>query len=213
MEKSNIEAIPRSKNSNAYLRQLREEGFIPGVLYGHEQSSQPIQLNKKALYKQLNRHGMSSIFQVEIGEELVPVKMNEVQKDAINKEIIHVDLQRVEMDKAIDIAVPIHLTGQAVGVKSGGTIQQQLRMIKVRALPTLIPESIYVDVTDLEIGDSLLIKDIDIPDELEVLNESESVVLTILPPKMNEEEIEGDVPDSEPEIVDAKDGRGIDAAK
>lgn len=213
MDQSVLDAITRDKGSDSSLNQIRQEGFIPGVLYGNGNNSQLIQINKKNFLKQLKEHGRSAIFRVAIGNEQVPVKMNEIQKDLINGDVMHVDFQQISLDKLVDMVVPFHIFGQSVGTKNGGIIQQQLREIEVRALPSFIPESIHVNVSDLDIGDAFYVRDINFPDEVQVLHDLDSVVLRVLPPKISEEGIEEDPPQSEPEVIDAKDGKGIDAAK
>ncbi len=214
MDNVNLRVSARGNDSYLTIRKLREDGYIPGVLYGFEKSNQLVQLKEKELQKHLKEHGVSSIFNVEFADELIPVKINEVQKDIINQKLIHFDLQTVEVNKKIDIAVPIQLTGQAIGVQNGGTIQQQLRIIKLRSYPSLIPEKLTLNISDLDIGDNLYIKDIVISKDIEVLENLNTMILTILSPQAEViEDVKEQVITNEPEIINAKNGKGIDAAK
>jgi len=212
MEEKNIEMMQREKGPDSILNHLRKNGFIPGVIYGNNNESQLIKVDQKKLNRQLKRNGKSSIFHAEFADELVPVKINEIQRDPVNREVVHVDFQRIEMDKQIEVAVPLYFNTEPIGVKRGGSVQQQLREIKLRALPSEIPDYIKVDISDLDIGDVMRIRDLSLPDNVEIQHDAETVLLTILPPKMEQDEKE-EFPDSEPEIIDARDGKGIDADK
>jgi len=214
VEQINIDVLIRNKSTDGLLNFLRKEGYVPGIIYGNSLVNQNIQINKKELNSQLKKHGKSGIFYAIIEDEVVPVKINEIQRDTIVGEIVHVDLQRIDLAKTVHMSIPILLFGNSAGVKSGGTIQQQIRELEVKSIPSLIPESIHINVSDLKIGQAIYIKDLLIPEGVEILHDNNSVVLTILPPKMPEEEIKREeIPKSEPEIVNARDGHGIDAAK
>jgi len=214
MEQINIDIFQRGVSSDAYLSSVRKSGYIPGVLYGNHFSNRSIQLNYKEFTKQLKKHGKSGIFQVIVDNESISVKINEIQRDPVSNEIIHIDLHTVDLDKVINISVPIQLFGTSIGVKNGGILQQQLRAIEVKGLPTQVPESIHLNLSDLDIGQAIYVENLMIPEEVEVLNDPSTLILTILSPKLLDEDVKTEsIPKSEPKIVGAKDGRGIDAAK
>ncbi|GBF11402.1 50S ribosomal protein L25 [Tepidibacillus infernus] len=213
MEPINLEVIVREIGADSILHHLRENGYIPGVLYGNGFSNQPIQIEESTLKIQLKEHGKSGIFHILMGNEQIPVKINEIQRDPIDQKVIHVDLQRVQMNKLISTSVPLHFFGKSMGEKNGGIVQQQIRDIEVKALPAYIPEFIQVNISDLDIGDALYVRDLMVPDGVEIQHDPDSVLLTIIPPKMIEEDLLEERPVHEPKIVDPKDGRGIDAAK
>jgi len=212
MEQNSLEVELRSKSTDAALHHIRDGGFIPGILYGGKHGNQPIQVNHRTFQRQMKEHGKSVIFSVQMDDQSIPVKINEIQRNPVNRSIIHVDLQRVDMNQPVEMLVPIQYFGFSLGEKNGGVIQQQLREIEVRALPNDIPEYVQVNIVDLNIGDFLSVKDLILPKEVEILNDLQSVILKILPPKMDlEEHIEE--PKSEPNIVNSRDSHGIDAAK
>lgn len=214
MEQINIDILQRGVSSDAYLSSVRKNGYIPGVLYGNNFNNRPIQLDKKEFLRQLKRHGKSGIFKVSVDDEILSVKINEIQRDTVSNEIIHIDLHSVDLNKVINIFVPIQLFGGSIGVKSGGILQQQLRSIEVKGLPSFVPETIHLNISDLDIGQAIYVKDLMIPDEVEVLTDSDTMILTIVPPKLLDNDVAPDnTPKDEPKVVDAKDGRGIDAAK
>ncbi len=212
MEQNALEVYSRNSGPHSIIHHLREDGLIPGVLYGHNQGTQLIQLNEKEFNQQLKFFGKSSVFYVTINQEKIPVKINEVQRDNIDKKIIHVDLQRVEMNKPVDMEVPIQFFGKSIGEQNGGLIQQQLRSVELRGLPASIPNSIQLNISELDIGDAILVRDIYVPEGLQINHEPDSVVMKIIAPKLVEEALTEE-PKDEPKIVNAKDGRGIDAAK
>jgi len=212
VQQINFEVDFREKGTDSSLRIVRDEGYIPGILYGYNHANHPIKINQKNFSKHLKEHGKSGIFKINLGNEQVYVKINETQRDLIDGQVIHVDLQSIEMNKFVAMSVPLHFFGQALGVKNGGTVQQILRDVKVRALPTAIPESIHVNITELDIGDVLYLRQIALPPDVEVQHDLSTVVVTIVPPRASDTE-EDSATGGEPEVVKARDGRGIDAAK
>lgn len=214
MEQLNIDILHRGVSSDAYLSSVRKSGYIPGVLYGNNFVNRPIQLNHKDFAKQIKKHGRSGIFQISVDNEILSVKINEIQREPVTNEIIHIDLYTVDLNKVINISVPIQLFGGSIGVKNGGILQQQLRAIEVKGFPSSVPEIIHLNISDIDIGQAFFVKDLMIPDGVEVLNDPDTLILTILPPKLLDEDITPDnTPQGEPKVVGAKDGRGIDAAK
>lgn len=214
MEQINIDILQRGVSSDAYLSSVRKRGYIPGVIYGNHFNNRPIQLNYKDFTNQLKMHGKSGIFQVVVDNKLISVKINEIQRDPVSNEIIHIDLHTIDLNKIINISVPIQLFGTSKGVKKGGILQQQLRAIEVKGLPSLVPESVHLNLSDLDIAQAIYVKDIMIPDGVEVLTDSNTLILTILSPKLLDDDVTPDnTPKGEPKVVGAKDGRGIDAAK
>jgi large subunit ribosomal protein L25 len=125
--------------------------------------------------------------------------LKEIQMDPVKQTILHVDLYEISMDKKIEVEVPITLTGTAKGVSDeGGILQQVSRTLEISCLPDNIPDSFELDVTDLNIGDSLHVSDLNIPQGIEVLVEGELTIATVVPPT-KVEEIEPEVPEEEEE--------------
>ncbi|MFV9511732.1 50S ribosomal protein L25 [Tepidibacillus sp. LV47] len=212
MEQVGLPVEPRIKGTDADLHHLRDHGFIPGILYGGGKGNQTIQIEQKTFLKQLKEHGKSGFFALTMGNDTFPVKINEIQINPIDRQVVHVDLQRIDLDRPVEMLVPIHFFGQSIGERNGGVIQQQLREIKVRALPASIPEFIQVNIADLDIGDSLYVKDLMLPEDVEVLHDKDSVILKVVPSRMDQE-AHLEEPTKEPEVVNARDSHGIDAAK
>jgi large subunit ribosomal protein L25 len=125
--------------------------------------------------------------------------LKEIQMDPVKRTVLHVDLYEISMDKKIEVEVPITLTGTAKGVSDeGGILQQVSRTLEISCLPDNIPDAFELDVTDLNIGDSLHVSDLKIPSDIEVLVEDELTIATVVPPT-KVEEIEPEVPEEEEE--------------
>jgi len=120
--------------------------------------------------------------------------IKEIQADPVKGTILHVDLYAISMDKKIDLEIPIALTGTPAGVNEGGILQQVTRTLEVSCLPGQIPDSIELDVSSLDIGDSLHVSDLKIPEGVDVLVEEQLTIATVVPPTKVEE--------IEPEILE-----------
>jgi large subunit ribosomal protein L25 len=138
---------------------------------------------------------------IETGESTLSHRamLKEIQMDPVKRTVLHVDLYEISMDKKIEVEVPITLTGTAKGVSDeGGILQQVSRTLEISCLPDNIPDAFELDVTDLNIGDSLHVSDLKIPSDIEVLVEDELTIATVVPPT-KVEEIEPEVPEEEEE--------------
>jgi len=124
--------------------------------------------------------------------------LKEIQMDPVKRTILHVDLYEISMDKTIEVEVPIILRGAPKGVSEGGILQQVSRTLEISCLPDNIPDAFELEVSELEIGDSLHVSDLKIPEGIEVLAEEELTIATVVPPT-KVEEIEPEVPEEEEE--------------
>lgn len=205
----NIEAEARTELGKNASRRLRVAGKIPAVLYGGDGESQSLSVDPDDLIQVLTSdRGRNTIFKLQVGGKPVDVLIRDYQLDPVRGTLLHSDLQRVSMDKLMEFNISVDLEGTAKGVKEGGLIDQIRREIPVECLPGDIPERISVDVTDLEIGDSLRVSDLGIPTEkVRLLVDQDATVVTIVAPQVEEEELveeELGLEEVEPELI----GRG-----
>jgi len=198
----------REKTGKSGARKARREGFIPAILYGPGYEPLPIKVEKKQaekIIKQLHAHNVMGdlILSSDDKEERIKVILKDIQFDEITDEILHLDFYRVRMDKPIAIKVPINLVGESEGVKKGGILEHELREIEIEVLPANIPEKIDVDISNLDIGDSMLVKDIKVEKGIKILEDENKVVVSILAPKVEEEEEEKkeEEVEAEPEVI------------
>lgn len=202
-----LKAKKRENLSRSTTKQLRKDGYIPGVVYGKSQEPITVSVNNIDLIKTIRDEGRNAIISLEIEDEKpVDVMVHDYQKEIVKDDIIHVDFFAVDMAEEMDVQVPVRIEGEAIGVKDGGVLQQPIFELQVRAKPADIPEEITVDVTNLNIGDSLAVQDIEKTGNYEILDDPETTVVVILAPDTDDVEADTDVDESiEPELVGAKD--------
>lgn len=200
-----IEAAPREPGSSNAARRLRRERRLPAVVYGGGKDSNPIAIDPGEIISILKSDsGQNTIFKLKVGDGGAEedVMIFDVQIDPLNHSLVHADLVRIAMDVVIEVEIPIHLIGQPKGVVAqGGVLDHSLREIEVSCLPGNIPESIDIDVSHLEINDSIRVRDLQIPADVTLLTEPDRSVASVVPP-VSEEELEADltVEGEEPEV-------------
>lgn len=189
----------RTKGQHSTLTQLRQQGAIPGVVYGYQIESTPISLNAKQFAKVLSENGSNGVFQLELESKKVNAVISEIQRDALKGFVKHVDFQVINMSEDLEVSIPVAITGNAVGVSEGGLLLQPIRDITIKVKPNAIPETIEVDVTDLAIGSSLTVGNIRAQQDYEILNQDEEVLVTVSLPTVEEEATETEEEAVEPE--------------
>ncbi len=203
MERYKISVQLREDTGKGVARRLRREGYIPGVIYGKTRDSQSLIVNPVDVVDKINKNAIIDL-QIEgndENEETVMIK--DYQRDVIKEKIIHVDFQQISMDEKIGVTVSVNLVGDSIGVKDGGVLQQLMRGIDIEALPIEIPDAINVDISELDVGDSLQVGDLDIPENVDIVSSLEDVVVTIVTPSEEIEEEEEELEEEfvEPEVI------------
>jgi large subunit ribosomal protein L25 len=199
-----------NKGKNAAFR-LRDQGLIPAVLYGHNFPPVTLTISAAEISTILKPVGHSAgehaLHKLSIEDRSdIPAKdimIKEIQRDPITHKILHIDLYAVRMDEKIIVPVRVNVTGKAPGVKMGGILQQMLREIKIKCFPSDIPQAFDVDVSGLEIGQSLHISDINISAHLEIHEDLSAPVVGVIAPTVVKEEVpvaEEGVPTPAPEV-------------
>jgi large subunit ribosomal protein L25 len=185
-----LTVAPRELFGSRATRRLRREGFVPGVVYGHGGEARPFQVPAREL-----RHILSeghTLLDLELdGSKAVPVVIKEQQHHPVRGDVLHVDCLEVRLDEEIQAEVPIELEGtdQAPGVREGGVLEHVTREVTVEALPTEIPERITVDVSEMEINDTINLDSVTIPSDVKLMAEEpeEITIATLSPPRVEEE--------------------------
>ncbi|MBU4174031.1 MAG: 50S ribosomal protein L25 [Actinobacteria bacterium] len=192
-----IEARTRDLTGKRGARRTRAQGDVPAVLYGLGNESRNLAVKKGDLWDAIQGEaGLNVLIDLwvvdgkEKDNQLVMIK--ELQKHPLREEILHVDFLMVARDEKISMQVPVVIIGEeeSVGLKNGGTLQHNLWDVEVECIPTRIPEGLSLDISGLDIGDSLRVSDLDVPGEVEILVGSEDVVVNILAPRVITEEVE-----------------------
>ena len=174
-------------------RKLRATGRIPGVCYGKGEPSVPISLDPRALRRLLERSetGMNTLINLAVegggAFDGRMVMVRELQRDPLEGSYLHADFFAVDVQHTIEVSVPLHITGRAPGVELGGILDQALREIDLECLPLAIPSEILVDVSELDVGDSLHVSDIALPEGVTLRSDPGlSVVSVVAPAKIEE---------------------------
>jgi large subunit ribosomal protein L25 len=209
MEKIVLAAMMRKDFGKDECKRLRREGQIPGVVYKDGKKAISIQVDNKDLWHALHTEaGENVIITMDISdgrdktEKTVIVK--EIQRDPVNDRFVHVDFHEISLKEKLKVKVPIVVKGEAVGVREDdGVLTQEIWELEVECMPADIPEHVDIKVDELRIGDSIHIKDIAPPQGVTVLGDPDHVVVSVIPPKMEEEVVE-EVPAEgaeEPEVI------------
>src|SRR6516162_10637225 len=178
-----VNAKTRDDRGKNAARRLRREGFVPGVVYGGKGENIAVAVDPKALQKVLRSEaGRNSILKLDIANEgATNAILKSWQVDPIKESFLHADFYRIAMDVAIRVTVPIHVVGEARGVKvDAGILELIMREIEVECLPGDIPERIDVDVSDLGINGALRVADLAAPAKVKILEAADQVVVHVV---------------------------------
>jgi large subunit ribosomal protein L25 len=192
-----LEVTSRVAGGSRAARRLRRTGRVPGVVYGGSGESMGFDVDARELRLALASSGAVLDLSVD-GEAATPVVLKEAQRDHVRGDTIHVDFLRVRLDEEIHAVVPLELTDteDAPGVKEGGVLEQITRELNVEALPTAIPEAISHPVGEMQIGDTIALAAVTVPEGVTLLDDpEETVIATLSPPRLQveqEEEIEAE---------------------
>lgn len=192
MERVSLSALERTATGKRGAKRARREGFVPAVLYGRGRTPRVLSVGRKDLLSALHTAGRNALIDLRIAQDgdaqAETVMIEEIQRDHIRREILHIDLHLISLTEAIEVSVPVVLTGTPEGVTSGGgVLEQHRREVEVRCLPTQIPDSFTVDVTGLRVGASMHVSDLVVPEGIEILTPPEEVIAAVVAPVAEEE--------------------------
>lgn len=190
-----IEAEAREAGSSNAARRMRREEKLPAVVYGGDKESNPIILNPREIISVLkSESGQNTIFKLKVaGGSEDNVMIFDVQIDPITHHLIHADLMRIALDVEIEVSVRLRIVGEAKGViEDGGVLDHSLRELVVSCLPTNIPESIGVDVSELDMNQSIKVEDLQVPPDVTVVTEPDRSVASVVAP-VSEADLEADL--------------------
>jgi large subunit ribosomal protein L25 len=217
-ETATLAVEKREGRGKGDARKLRASGRIPANIYGHGIDSIAVAADAHEFEALTSKITGNTLVELQMGGESRQVLIREVQRHPYKPVILHVDFFAIRADEKISVSVPVHVVGTASGVKnSGGVLQQALHEVEIEVLPNEIPEAFEIDVSALEIGDSLHVADLDTMG-FETAEAPERTIVTVQPPRIleeeteEEEELEG-LEDMEPEVISARgeeEGEGED---
>ena len=198
--------IRQGKQTRSDLKQLRNSGKVPAVVYGYGTKNTSVKVDEVEFIKVIREVGRNGVIDLGVGSKTIKVMVSDYQFDPLKNQITHIDFLAINMSEERTVEVPVQLVGEAVGAKEGGVVEQPLFDLQITATPENIPESIEVDITDLQINDSYSVGDIKVSGDFTIENDPEESVVTVVPPtdEPSEEEIEameGESATEEPEVA------------
>lgn len=207
MAELTLEVSRRENTGKEVAKKLRRDGKVPAVVYGGHKEPVSIEVDRKTVSELVmkSEHGIRSIFLLKMSgsDQQRHAMIKDVQIDPITKKMKHIDFVRVIMDEVVRVTVPVHLTGTATGVKNqGGILDHQVRDLHIECLPGQIPDSIDVDVTNLDMHHQIRISELQLPSGVKVLDDPDRVVASVTHARAEAvETVEGAAPTVEPELI------------
>lgn len=204
MQQARLEAEKRDTFGKGNARALRRSGSVPAVLYGRREDVIPLQIDEHVFRTFLRKNSENVLIDLDIkGYGAETAMIREIQQHPVMKRtLLHADFVRVSLDEPVTAAIPIVLNGTPIGVReSDGVLEFPLRELTVHCLPTLLPDEIQVDIDGLDVNDIIHVGEVSVPEGIQVMDDSQTMIVAVSPPKIEEvetEEIEGEE-EAEPE--------------
>lgn len=209
MERVSMKVTVRDARGTIACRHLRRDGFIPGVVYKGGQEGTSIFVDKKdlrlALHSEGGEHAILNLDFYE-GDKKTQTKtaiIHELQTDPLDDTIVHIDLHEISLTEIIKVKVPITVKGEAAGIEEGGILNQMKHEVEVECKAMDLPEHFEINVSELNINDSLHVKDLEVSPGVTILDDPESALVGVNPPQSEEEEVEepAEEGEGEPEVI------------
>lgn len=178
--------IRQGKQTRSSLNKVRNEGKIPAVVYGYGAKNTSVKVEEVDFIKVIREVGRNGVIELEVGSNTIKVMVSDYQINPIKNKITHIDFLAINMKAELTVDVVVNLVGEAVGTKEGGVVQQPLFQLSVTSTPDDIPENIEVDVTELNIGDSILVGDLKADKAYTINNEDDEAIVSVVPPTVEE---------------------------
>lgn len=182
-----LKAKERKSERRSQLRELREQGGIPAVVYGYKTGNTPIAIDMGDFMKTMREVGRNGVIHLDVEGKKMNVILHEYQEDPIKKEVIHADFLAVDLSQEIEANVRVELSEDAEGIKEGGVLQQILHEITVTAKPDEIPEVIRVDISHLNIGETITVGEIRGNYSIAINHEDDEPIASILAPRTEDD--------------------------
>lgn len=201
-----IEAKVREGKQRSVLTALRNEGFVPAVLYGFETDNKSIAVKERDVIMAVREVGRNGVVELDVEGEIHNVVLHDFQKEVLRDNLTHIDFLAIDMNELLEVDVFVNPVGKAAGESEGGVVEQPVREITIMVKPTEIPETFDVNIEALNISDTITVGDIREEAPFEIVNEDEDVLVVLSAPR-SEEELEAleegleEAGDAEPEVI------------
>lgn len=178
--------IRQGKQTKADLNKIRKEGKIPAVVYGYGAKNTSVKVESTEFIKAIREVGRNGVIELGVGSNTIKVMVSDYQFNSLKNQITHIDFLAINMKSELVVDVTVQVIGEAVGAKEGGVVQQPLHALSITATPDEIPEVIEVDVTELAIGDAILVSDLKGSKNYTINNEDDEAIVSVVPPTVEE---------------------------
>lgn len=199
-----MKALKRESGTpHSALTELRGKGDVPGIVYGYQAETTPLTVSEKELIKTLRESGRNGVINLELDGKTYNVVLSDYQMDALKGNFKHVDFLAINMSDELEVAATVHTIGESPGEKAGGVVNQPNREVNIKVKPSDIPDSLEVDISKLEIGETLTVGDIRSTVSYEILDEDDFILVSVTAPRTQEEidELDEVAEGAEPEVV------------
>ncbi len=198
--------IRQGKQTRSDLKVLRNAGKVPGVVYGYGTKNVSVKVDEVEFIKVIREVGRNGVIDLGVGSKTIKVMVSDYQFDPLKNKITHIDFLAINMTEERTVEVPVQLVGEAVGAKEGGVVEQPLFDLEITATPDNIPEQIEVDISNLEINESISVSELKASKDYTIENDENDTVVSVVPPtdeptEEEVEEMEGEQEPEEPEVA------------
>lgn len=177
----------REAGTRSSVKQLRNSGQVPAVVYGYQVENTSVSVDEVEFIKVIREVGRNGVIDLDLNGEATKVMVYDYQFDSLKNQITHIDFVAINMKTEVTVDVTIDVIGEAKGVEEGGIVEQPIFEVQVTATPDNIPETLEVDVSELEIGDTLYVSDVKTTGNFTIENEDDEALVTVVPPQKEEE--------------------------
>lgn len=182
-----IKSELRIKDKQSALTKLREAGSVPATVYGYKTETVSITVNERELLKTLGVTGRNGVIKLQTEGKELNVVLNDYQSDPLKGNILHADFLAINMTEELEVSVYVNLVGESIGEKTGGVVQQPNREINIKVKPSDIPDSFDIDISKLDVGDSISVENIRKDSKFEILDEDDYALVLISAPRTEED--------------------------
>ncbi len=204
---STIQSEARVPSKKSTLTKLRQEGYVPAVVYGYKTEATSITVKERDLLKTVSITGRNGVIKLNVDGKDVNVVLGDYQSGALTGEIVHADFHAIDMTEELEVDVLVHLVGESIGLKQGGVLQQPNREVTIKVKPSEIPDTFDIDISELQIGESVTVAEIREKSKYEILNEDDHALVLISSPRTEAEmeELESEAAETTaPEVIGEK---------
>lgn len=187
----NIDSMTRNEIGTNACNRLRHEGVIPSVIYGHDFQTHSLKVDLGQLKGIIRNYGENAIIEVKVDGQGFPAMIKEVQRDPITNEIIHLDLQKIDISHKITTSIPILIAGKK-SLDNDHILQQQLQKIEVECYPDQVPNNVTVDISKLAMSNSYKVGDVELGEDITILTNADEIIASITKAGSGRDEVESD---------------------